>query len=254
VHLHASLKDDYLEQGAVLLKRAFAPEALELLARGIERNLTQPSETAFHQIKAKPAEGAFIYDYGCHAWIPEYCEFAVSTGLAEAAAQLMSSQRVCFFDDSYMLKQAGATVPSPWHHDWPYYEIDGEILVAWIPLDSHGKDETLRMVAGSHRWGKVFAPASFNPSLPPNDVALKYHDPLPDIDAGNFEILAWEVEPGDCVFFHGLTLHGSHGNSTLKDQRRFSCRFVDESAVYSPRPGYSLGDGKANAALEPLCA
>jgi ectoine hydroxylase-related dioxygenase (phytanoyl-CoA dioxygenase family) len=166
---------------------------------------------------------------------------------------LLQSQRVCFFDDSYFIKQAGSDIPAPWHHDFTYYEIEGEILVSWIPLDVHGEHETLRLVAGSHRWGKRFAPIDFDPQRDPADAEefSKFYDPIPDIDAGEFEILSWQVEPGDCVFFNGLTLHSSRGNPTQRTQRRFNCRFVDESATYLPRPGYPWGDGKTNADLQP---
>jgi ectoine hydroxylase-related dioxygenase (phytanoyl-CoA dioxygenase family) len=243
----------YRKNGAVLMRGVFVYDDLELLARGIERNIERPSQDSFHRFDGKNGRGAFIYDYGCHSWIPEYTEFVRTSGLAEMAARMLSSQRVCFFDDSYFIKEAGSKHPAPWHHDFTYYEIDGEILVAWIPLDPHGEYETLRLVAGSHRWGKRFRPAAFDPdpgATEAKDESGSY-DPLPDLDGGKYEILAWDVEPGDCVFFNGLTLHSSLGNPTTRDQRRFNCRFIDESVVYLPRPDHPWGDGKANANLKP---
>ncbi len=253
MRLDPTIKHFYCEKGAALLKGAIASEHLDLLVRGIERNIRHPSQDSYTRFDGENGRGAFIYDYGCHPWIPEYTEFARTTGLAEAAAQLLSSQRVCFFDDSYFIKQPGSEFPAPWHHDFTYYEIEGEILVAWIPLDPHGEYETLRMVAGSHRWGKRFVPVNFDPAANPvpTEGSSKSYDSVPDIEAGDFEILAWEVEPGDCVFFNGLTLHSSRGNATERDQRRFNCRFLDESAVYAPQPDYPWGDGKANANLQP---
>jgi len=253
VHLDPTVKRSYREDGGALVKGAFAPELLDLLARGIERNIEYPSEDSYHRFDGEGGRGAFIYDYGCHRWISEYIDFAKTSGLAAAAAQLLSSQRVCFFDDSYFIKQAISEHSAPWHHDFTYYEIEGEILVAWIPIDPHGEYETLRLVAGSHRWGKQFMPVDFDPKLDAESRqnALKSYDPIPDIDAGDYDILAWEVEPGDCVFFNGLTLHSSRGNPTQQAQRRFNCRFVDESAIYSPRAGYPWGEGKANSNVEP---
>ncbi len=253
MHLDPSIKRFYRENGAALVKGAFTPEHLELLARGIERNIQHPSEESYTRYEVEQGHGAFIYDYGCHPWIPEYIEFAKTSGLAKMAAELLDSQRVCFFDDSYFIKESGSQVPAPWHHDFTYYQIEGEIVVAWIPLDPHGEFETLRMVAGSHRWGREFLPVNFDPAADPapTEISARSYEPVPDIDGGDFEILAWEVEPGDCVFFHGLTLHGSRGNPTQREQRRFSCRFLDESAVYAPRAGYPWGDGKANSNVRP---
>jgi len=253
VLLDPAVADRYREQGAVLLKGAVSPEHLKLLARGIERNIDNPSQDSYHRFDGEEGRGAFVYDYGCHSWIPEYIEFAKVSGLAETAARLLSSRRVCFFDDSYFLKQPGSNVPSPWHHDYTYYEIEGEILVAWIPLDPHDEYETLRLAAGSHRWGKRFDPIQFDSDQKSTSAehAPSSYDPIPDIDGGEYEILAWEVEPGDCIFFNGLTLHGSRGNPTSRTQRRFNCRFVDEGATYAPRSDYPWGDGKANADLQP---
>lgn len=249
-----TIKQFYCDNGAALVKGCFTSEQLELLARGVDRNIEHPSKESYTRFDSGgDGHGAFIYDYGCHPWIPEYTEFARTSGLAAMAAELLSSRRVCFFDDSYFIKQAGSEIPAPWHHDHTYYQIEGEILVAWVPLDRHAEYETLRLVAGSHRWGKNFLPVNFDPDSDPVPTAsaAKAYDPIPDIDAGNFEILAWDVEPGDCVFFNGLTLHSSRGNPTQHEQRRFNCRFLDASAVYAPREGYPWGDGKASANLQP---
>ena len=253
VLMDQTIKDFYQKNGAALLRGVFSPEQLELLARGIEKNVAEPSPTSFSRFEGEDGRGVFTLDYGCHRWIPEYIEFAATSRLSELAAELLQSKRVCFFDDSYFIKQAGSEIKVPWHHDFTYYEIEGDILVAWIPLDSHGEHETLRLVAGSHRWGKRFPPVEFESHRDPAsaEVVPKSYDPIPDIDAGDYEILSWEVEPGDCVFFNGLTLHSSRGNPTQSEQRRFNCRFVDESAVYVPNPDFPLGDGKANANVQP---
>jgi ectoine hydroxylase-related dioxygenase (phytanoyl-CoA dioxygenase family) len=253
VRLDPVIEHSYREQGAALLKGAFTLPQLELLQAGIQRNIENPSKNSYHRFAGREAGGDFFYDYGCHRWIPEYVEFVKGSGLAAMAAELLSSQRICFFDDSYFVKQSGSELPAPWHHDFSYYEIEGEMLVAWVPIDPHGESETLRFVAGSHRWGKLFLPVPFDPreQAAPDTTTPPAYDPLPDIAGGDFEILAWAVEPGDCVFFNGLTLHSTRGNATIRDQRRFSGRFIDESAVYTPRAGYPLSDGKANANVEP---
>lgn len=257
-----AVKEFYREHGAALQKGAFEPEHLELLARGVARNLENPSPGSGNTYQADDGSGEFRYDYGCHGWIPEYTEFVKASGLAEAAAEMLSSRRVCFFDDSYFVKQAGCEIPSPWHHDYSYYQIEGEILIAWVPLDPHGAHESLRLVAGSHRWGKEFAPLDFDPvtlaegRLAPGQTSQEPYNAIPDLDGGDYDILAWQVEPGDCVFFNGLTLHGSRGNPTPHAQRRFNCRFVDEGATYQPRRVASsgagtLGVGIGNAPLQP---
>ena len=58
---------------------------------------------------------------------------------------------------------------------------------------------------------------------------------LPDIegDRGAFRILSWELEPGDAVFFHMLTLHAAGGATTRR--RAFSVRFLGDDATHAPR-------------------
>jgi len=258
VRLDPVVKEFYLEKGAALQKGAFAASELEIVARGISKNLANPSKSCYRRFEGEDGKGAFEYDYGCHSWVPEYAEFIESSGLAEAAAELLSSQRVSFFDDGYFVKQAGCTVLAPWHQDFSYYQIDRDFVVAWVPLDPCGGEQTLRLVAGSHRWEKEFPPVNFDPVYSAATGGAAFESPLaiPDVESGRCEVLAWAMDPGDCVFFSGRTLHGSRGNRTRCDQRRFTCRFIDAGASYEPRgagaPGVEVvGVGIENATLRP---
>ena len=58
---------------------------------------------------------------------------------------------------------------------------------------------------------------------------------LPDIegDRDGFEILAWELEPGDCVYFHMLTLHAAGG--ATRRRRALSIRFLGDDVTHAPR-------------------
>ena len=75
------------------------------------------------------------------------------------------------------------------------------------------RESTLEFVAGSH-LGPWLMPRTFMDEeanwFPEGDLAE-----LPDIDADRdaHEILGWELEPGDAVFFHMLTLHAAGGVS-----------------------------------------
>ena len=81
----------------------------------------------------------------------------------------------------------------------------------WMPVDPVDRESTVEFVAGSHR-GPWLMPRTFM-----DDQAKWFPEgsleELPDIEADRdaFEILAWELEPGDAVFFHMLTLHAAGG-------------------------------------------
>ena len=65
-------------------------------------------------------------------------------------------------------------------------------------------------------------------------------EPLPDIDAerGSHAFLAWDMEPGDVVAFHALTLHGASGNlSSSRRRRAWATRWCGADARYAARVG-----------------
>jgi len=59
---------------------------------------------------------------------------------------------------------------------------------------------------------------------------------LPDIESAreNFPIIGWELNPGDIICFHMLTLHFASG---VHEQRRraFSVRFLGDDITHAPR-------------------
>ena len=61
---------------------------------------------------------------------------------------------------------------------------------------------------------------------------------LPDVDGrpDEFTILGWELEPGDAVFFHMLTLHAAGGVDGANRRRVLSVRFLGDDIVHAPRP------------------
>jgi hypothetical protein len=105
----------------------------------------------------------------------------------------------------------------------------------WISVDPVGRDSTLEFIAGSHK-GPWLMPRSFMSNeakwFPEGDLAN-----LPDIEAAreDYPILGWEVEPGDVVCFHMLTLHASAGVPSTGPRRVFSVRFLGDDITHAPR-------------------
>jgi Phytanoyl-CoA dioxygenase (PhyH) len=78
----------------------------------------------------------------------------------------------------------------------------------WIPVDPVSFNSgTIRYVRGSHRWG-FFKPNVSQMAFPGADG-----DTLPDIDGHEeeYDIVSSELEPGDLLVHHHLTVHGSAG-------------------------------------------
>jgi ectoine hydroxylase-related dioxygenase (phytanoyl-CoA dioxygenase family) len=228
----------FARDGAVCLRAAFDPHWLEVLAAGVERNMADPSPDAC-RYTPEGAPGAFYDDYCNWSRIPEYRDFIFNSPAAAAAGRLMGAREVRLFHEHVLIKEPGTREVTPWHHDQPYYCVDGDLLCSiWLPLDPVPRIACPEFVAGSHAWGKLFHPRKFltHQDYPATATPL---EPVPDIEArrGELEILSWDLEPGDCLVFHMRTLHGAPGTATLKTRRRgFSTRWMGEDAVFAVRP------------------
>ena len=228
-----SVYDDFQRDGAVVVRGTFSADDVALLERGIERNLAQPSERAL--VASRPDDpGKFFEDFCNWQRIPEFEQFIRESPAAAIAGELMGSERVRLFHDHLLVKEPGTRQATPWHQDQPYYNVEGfQNVSMWMPVDPVDRASTVEFVAGSHR-GPWLMPRTFMDQqakwFPEGSLA-----DLPDIDGNReaFEILAWELEPGDAVFFHMLTLHAAGG--TTRRRRAFSVRFLGDDATHAPR-------------------
>ena len=159
---------------------------------------------------------------------------------AIAAALLGSSPAVVFVEDQWFASAPGASTVSPWHQDSPYYAIDSPFVTMWCPIDPVPPGAALRVVPGSHLWGKSFAPVAFvaddnDASRPPGEHLLA---PVPDVTARM--AVATDAEAGDVVAFDARLLH-SAGGHVERDFRRFSLRYAEPDARYV-RPAWPIAD------------
>lgn len=229
----------YQRDGAVCLRGVIAAPWLELLRRGIERNLAEPGPYAKRYTpKGKP--GFFFGDYCNWSRIGEYEEFLRRSPAASIAGALMGSRKVNLYHEHVLVKEPSTEERTPWHQDQPYYPIDGaDVISLWIPLDPVPREVAIEFVAGSHGWGKWFQPKRFVDGAA-HQAAEPGFEPVPDVegDKGAYTILGWALEPGDLVAFSGLALHGAPGNSGTGRRRAFSARWTGDDAVFRPRPGF----------------
>jgi len=228
--------DTYQSDGVVFIKGLFA-DWVESLARGVQQNLDQPSADGklYHDDHGR----LFMSDYCNWQRIPEYEDFLRHSRCAELAAALMQSETARLFHEHVLVKEAGAQIATPWHHDLTYYCVDGwQNVSIWIPLDPVARDTSPEFVAGSHRWGRSFTPERFN-TQPLYGEADTY-EKLPDIQANrdDYDIRGFDLEPGDAICFHYLTVHGAPANRSLAHPRRaVSARWIGDDARFATRPG-----------------
>lgn len=226
---------DFARDGAVCLRGLLTPDEVALLRGGIDANVATPSPRA--KVASRPDDpGRFFEDFCNWQDIPAFGRFVTGSPVALAAQRLMRSRGVRLYHDHVLVKEAGTRQRTPWHQDQPYYNIDGNQNVScWIPVDPVPRASTLEFVAGSHR-GPWLMPRSFM------DHQAKWFpegslQDLPDVEADRsaFDILGWEIEPGDVVCFHMLTLHAAGGFEGPGRRRVFSVRFLGDDVRHAPR-------------------
>lgn len=228
--------DAYQRDGAVCIRQALTQDEIELLREGINLNLHSLSPRA--KVASKSDDpGFFVEDFCNWQTNHHYQSFIFNTPLAAMAGLLMRSQTTRLYHDHLLVKEPGTRQRTPWHQDQPYYNIDGKQNCSmWIPVDRVSQHSTLKFVAGSH-LGPWLLPRSFmhhQAKWFPEGALSE----LPNIDGEpeRYPILGWELNPGDIVCFHMLTLHAASGVEGKHRRRVFSLRFLGDDITHAPRP------------------
>ncbi|OED44749.1 phytanoyl-CoA dioxygenase [Chromatiales bacterium (ex Bugula neritina AB1)] len=228
--------NDFNRDGAVVLRGVFT-DWIEPLQSGVEQNMADPGE--FGKIyTTEDEEGQFFGDYCNWQRIKPYREFFFDSAAGEIAARLVDSSSIRIFHEHVLVKEPGTGRKTPWHHDQPYYCVDGSKLCSlWIPLDPVDRSVCAEFIAGSHLWNQTFLPTKFSGVA--YDRPADGLEKLPDIDAlrDDYQILAWDLQPGDAIAFHFMTVHGAPANLSAHRRRAFSARLLGDDAVYAVRGG-----------------
>jgi ectoine hydroxylase-related dioxygenase (phytanoyl-CoA dioxygenase family) len=152
--------EDFSRHGVVVLRGVF-DDWIESLRRGVETNMRNPGPWGRDYLDENQ-RGRFFGDYCNWDRIDEYRQFMFESPAAEIAADLMQSDSVRIFHEHVLVKEPGTDKITPWHHDQPYYCVDGrQVCSMWIPLDEVGQETCPEFVAGSHDWGRWFLPRKF---------------------------------------------------------------------------------------------
>ncbi|MCG7518791.1 phytanoyl-CoA dioxygenase family protein [Ruegeria sp. Ofav3-42] len=226
----------FKRDGAVVLRSRFSADWLELLRDGIKADLVRPTDNFTRHTK-DPRAPAYFEDYWAWSKIPQFTDFVYNSPCAPLAAQLLGAPSINLVMDNWFLREAGSTSRPPFHQDLSYFDFEGTMCVLWLPLEPVKKENGIAFVKGSHLWDKLFMRVRFadgHPSYEPTEVAgLTYHPP-PDVNADPdaYELLQWDMESGDCIFFDMRTLHGGLASVTPTETvRRFTLRMTAPDGI-----------------------
>ena len=228
--------DAYANDGVVLLRGLFDEAWIDLLRDGVDRCIADPGPRAV--IGDRSRAGFFFGDQDLWWRFGEFSRFVRQSPAARIAGELMSANRVNFFFDQVIVKEPGTEQRTPWHQDQPYWAVRGrQVCALWLALDPVARENCVQFVAGSHLWGVEYNPQHFADGSGYEGTGLPL---LPDIEAerDRHRIVSYEVEPGDCIAFQAMTVHGAPGNASLVRRRRaVSTRWCGDDARYFIRAG-----------------
>lgn len=216
------------DDGVVFLPGALTPEALAKVEAAVEHSLSNPSPTAVRFYPDRPE--TFFEDRGS-----QHAGVAREIGLDAMMAELWGVEPLWYMGEQLFLKEGGHVRRTPWHQDTSYLRMTGSQMVAcWITLDALPRRHCLEFVRASHK-GTLYNGSAFAAE---DDTAPLYrHSPLPrlpDIEADRdaFDILAWDLTPGDIIVFHLGVLHGGGGAEPGLRRRTVSMRFMGPDVTF----------------------
>lgn len=224
--------------GIVCLRGLFDPGWVEAMRDAAEHALSNPTEMAIEMAEARGDEGRYFFDtftwrtnQGCR-------EFVFNSPAAEIASQVMGSTKINLFFDQWLIKEPGTSTPTPWHHDVPYWPVQGDNFCSlWLALDPVDLESgAVEYIKGSHRWGVRYFPDTFSGM----DGMTEDLPKIPDIDAerDSYDVVHFDLEPGDCTVHHGLLVHGAPGNHSASTRRRaYVTRWAGDDATFDTRDG-----------------
>jgi ectoine hydroxylase-related dioxygenase (phytanoyl-CoA dioxygenase family) len=236
--LDPSLVAAYKRDGVVVLPNLVSLDALELLRQGVLTNMKSPGPWA-NEYTPVGATGRFFDDYVNWQRIPPFRDAALSGVLPRIAGELMSTNSPRLFHEHVLVKEPGTATPTPWHHDDPYYGIDGlDNVSLWVPLDPVPATVALRCLRGSHQIPRRFIPNKFVDDSPYVAEAAGF-ELFPSVEELESlgETVVCEAQPGDVVAFHFRTLHSAPGTTNHSSRRRIvSFRYVGDDVRWATRP------------------
>lgn len=230
------LKHSYDNDGVACLRGAFSEAWLAVMARVIESGRANPGPM-YLDYSADTKPGTYVTDFWVWRENPDMRAFIFESPAAELCGRLMGVDSVMLVTDNWLVRERGAVNRAPWHHDDPYFDVGGKWCVLWAALEPVGPGEGVVFLKGSHKWGRRFMPLSFAgtglkaPVEPPYEVPPDFSREL-----DRYEVLEFALEPGDCLFFDSLTVHGAPNPRPSRHRsRRFTMRFAEGEAIYQKR-------------------
>ncbi len=206
----------FAEDGYYIAKGVFSGDEVARLERDFDRIVDQILASGEHvnatwtgpemeRLAAKKL--VVLHTHNVQQYSAEWTRTFLHPKFLEVATGILGPDVVLHHSKLFQ-KPSEEGAPFPMHQDWTYFPSERDSMIAAIIHVSRATDEMgcLRVYPGSHKLGRVQGSSGQSES----EVLAKY--PL----SGATPL---EAEPGDVVFFHYFTLHGSMPNRSSETRK-----------------------------------
>ena len=202
--------DTFNADGFVIVRGLFSADEVGPLAEGLERDPTMGdslSEVSYDDDESWKAS----------AWTElgdSYLGMMPRTARIVDAVELLMGEEVYHWHSKIVNKLPGDG-PVAWHMGFSTWFLDGcpfpRTITCSIGINRNDEENgCLQVLRGSHELGR------FDDVEIGNSVGA---DPARMADAmERYELVNCELDPGDALFFHAKTLHGSEGNRSTRSR------------------------------------
>lgn len=270
--LTESIVTEWREKGGVKIPQLLDTAELSACREFYDWILANPSPVATQFYESD--DNSFYNDVGQADGYYPLAEalFDACPSLRETVQSLFGpdNQNIWFLGYEVFHKKGGAGRHTPFHQDASFSPFHGKNLVRlWISFERTPKAHCLEVISGSHR-GPLFNPNKILMTDPATHAAdgvddttpcfdseedLRAMPRVPDIlaDPDAYDVLSWDLDPGDAVAFHLATLHGNAPVDARHPERNtLILGFFGDGCIYKPLPVAGMGDFVDPAAFDGL--
>ncbi|MDA0989443.1 MAG: phytanoyl-CoA dioxygenase family protein [Verrucomicrobia bacterium] len=206
----------FAENGYYHARGVFTPEEMQTLEADFDRIVGQLQQSG-EAINAtwggeviqdiKGASDVLLHTHNVQQYSAAWMNACLNTRLLDIIEAMIGPDIILHHSKLFMKPPAHGS-PFPMHQDWSYFPTVRDTMMAGIVHVSEATDAMgcLRVYPGSHKLGRVTGSAGRE------RIPLLEQYP---IDKATIV----EAQPGDVVFFHYFTLHGSMPNRSNKSRK-----------------------------------
>ncbi|MCY3683239.1 MAG: phytanoyl-CoA dioxygenase family protein [Gemmatimonadetes bacterium] len=218
------------EQGYLAIQRAFTPQQIESAGQAMW-DLIDGKSQDFKGVMAEAAKrGHFseLTDEARRDSVRKIWKFvdhdtrlndlAHDPNILSVLSRMMDDTPV-LFQDMGLIKPPHIGREKPWHQDCAYfnYPVGTTVVGVWIAIDNATEENgCLHIIPGSHREGPIPHFRRRDWQICDTDVAVPRNVTVP-------------LDPGGCLFWHGMTHHGSPTNQSAHRRRALQYHYRPKS-------------------------